>query len=107
VLRTAVPPSAKPKAGAWSTCAGSARRIVLALQDHDFLVLHLMIAGRLRWLDPDAKPPARITLAVFEFATGMLAFHRGGNETPGGAAFRSRRHGARDFRCGRARDHGH
>ena len=47
---------------------------------HDFLVLHLMIAGRLRWLDPGAKPPARITLAVFEFATGMLAFTEAGTK---------------------------
>ena len=42
-----------------------------------FLVLHLMIAGRLRWLKPAAKPPGKITQAVFEFDSGQLAFTEG------------------------------
>ena len=37
-----------------------------------------MIAGRLRWLAPGAKPPGRITLATFEFDTGTLAFTEAG-----------------------------
>jgi len=41
-------------------------------------VLHLMIAGRLRWLAPGVKPPARITLALFEFDAGSLAFTEAG-----------------------------
>jgi formamidopyrimidine-DNA glycosylase len=46
------------------------KRIVLALEDELFLVVHLMIAGRLSWLDQAAKAPARITLARLEFPRG-------------------------------------
>ena len=46
------------------------KRIVLALSDDLYLVLHLMIAGRLHWLATGAKAPGRITLAAFEFTTG-------------------------------------
>jgi formamidopyrimidine-DNA glycosylase len=56
------------------------KRIVLALEDELFLVLHLMIAGRLRWLEKGAKPPARMTLALFEFPAGSLAFTEAGTK---------------------------
>ena len=39
-----------------------------------------MVAGRLRWLSPGTKPPGRITLAVFEFADGSLAFTEAGTK---------------------------
>ncbi len=49
------------------------KRIVFALEDDLFIVLHLMIAGRLRWRDePGAKLPGKVTLAVFDFEGGML-----------------------------------
>jgi formamidopyrimidine-DNA glycosylase len=38
-----------------------------------FLVIHLMIAGRLRWLKAGAKPPGKIALALFDFPSGTLA----------------------------------
>ena len=54
------------------------KRIVIAFQgdDHLFLVLHLMIAGRLRWREPGQKPGvgAKLLLAVFEFEDGTLLF---------------------------------
>jgi formamidopyrimidine-DNA glycosylase len=56
------------------------KRIVIALEDDLFLVIHLMIAGRLRWLAPDAKPPARIALAVLEFTTGRVVFTEAGTK---------------------------
>lgn len=56
------------------------KRIVLHLEDDLFLVLHLMIAGRLRWLKPAAKPPGKITQAVFEFDSGQLAFTEAGSK---------------------------
>lgn len=53
------------------------KRIVLCCGadpgDPVFVVLHLMIAGRLRWLAAGAKPPGKITLALFDFPTGTLA----------------------------------
>jgi formamidopyrimidine-DNA glycosylase len=56
------------------------KRIVLALDDGRFLVLHLMVAGRLRWLESGKAPPARITLASFEFPRGTLAFTEAGTK---------------------------
>src|SRR6185369_134390 len=80
VLRTAVPPISEAEGRRVVDVRRIGKRIVLVLQGQDFLVLHLMIAGRLRWLGRGAKPPARITLAVFEFATGMLAFTEAGSK---------------------------
>ena len=45
-----------------------AKQIVFALADGYFAVLHLMIAGRLRWRDGPAQAPARGGLAAFDFA---------------------------------------
>jgi len=43
------------------------KRTVFALEDDLFLVLHLMIAGRLRWRPRGTKPVGKIALATFEF----------------------------------------
>src|SRR5262245_44067092 len=56
------------------------KRIVLALGSDLFLVLHLMIAGRLHWKPPGAKPPGKIGLAVFAFATGTLILTEAGSK---------------------------
>ena len=80
VLRTAVPPIAEVSGKRVVDVRRLGKRIVLALEDQWFLVLHLMIAGRLRWLTPNAKPPGRITLAVFEFANGSLALTEAGTK---------------------------
>jgi formamidopyrimidine-DNA glycosylase len=48
------------------------KRLVFELDDELSLVVHLMIAGRLRWERAGAKPPAKIGLASFEFDTGTL-----------------------------------
>ena len=39
-----------------------------------------MIAGRLRWLAPDARPPARISLAVLHFDSGRLLLTEAGSK---------------------------
>jgi formamidopyrimidine-DNA glycosylase len=56
------------------------KRIVLAFDDDLFVVIHLMIAGRLRWFASDAraKPPARIALATFTFPSGTLVLTEAG-----------------------------
>ena len=56
------------------------KRIVIALESDLFLVMHLMIAGRLRWLEAGKKPPGRITLALVDFTTGTLAFTEAGTK---------------------------
>ena len=78
VLRTAVPPLAAAEGKRVSGLQRVGKRIVIAMQDGPYLVLHLMIAGRLRWLEAKAKPPGRITLARFEFENGTLAFTEAG-----------------------------
>ena len=52
------------------------KRIVLVFDPDLFLVLHLMIAGRLRWREPGKKPGMgpKMILASFEFAEGSLFF---------------------------------
>jgi formamidopyrimidine-DNA glycosylase len=78
LLRTAIPPIADVDGMRVLGVHRLGKRIVLALDDALFLILHLMIAGRLRWLEGNAKAPARITLAVFEFERGALAFTEAG-----------------------------
>jgi formamidopyrimidine-DNA glycosylase len=59
------------------------KRLVVVLEPVDgaealFLVLHLMIAGRLRWLPFGAKPPGRIGLAAFDVSAPGAAETEGG-----------------------------
>jgi formamidopyrimidine-DNA glycosylase len=48
------------------------KRIVLVLEDDLYLVLHLMIAGRLRWKSSGHKIPGRVGLGAFDFEGGTL-----------------------------------
>jgi formamidopyrimidine-DNA glycosylase len=48
------------------------KRLVLVLADDLYVVLHLMIAGRLRWKAPQQKIPGRVGLAAFDFDRGTL-----------------------------------
>jgi formamidopyrimidine-DNA glycosylase len=50
------------------------KRIALELEGDLFLVFHLMIAGRLRWLDRGAKVPGKVGLAAIDFPYGTLVF---------------------------------
>jgi formamidopyrimidine-DNA glycosylase len=50
------------------------KRIVLRFGDDLIFVLHLMIAGRLRWKKPGAAIPGRVGLAAFDFEDGTLIF---------------------------------
>ena len=81
---------ARPGSGS-SRFAGSASGIVFALEGELFLALHLMIAGRLHWKGPGAKPPRRVGLAAFDFPGGTLDAHGGGHEAARRAAPRARR----------------
>jgi formamidopyrimidine-DNA glycosylase len=80
LLRTAVPPVSSAEGKRVVGLRRIGKRIVLALEGDLFLVLHLMVAGRLRWLAPNAKPPGRITLATFGFPTGQLVFTEAGTK---------------------------
>ena len=56
------------------------KRIVLGFDGELFLVIHLMIAGRLRWREPGAKVPGRIGHAAFDFAPGTLLLTEAGSK---------------------------
>jgi formamidopyrimidine-DNA glycosylase len=45
-----------------------------------FLILHLMIAGRLHWKKAGAKPPGKVGLAAFDFPTGTLVLTEAGSK---------------------------
>ena len=58
------------------------KRIVIGFSGELFVVIHLMIAGRFRWIDAGARKrvPARIALAEFEFTTGTLVLTEAGTK---------------------------
>ncbi|MGH7306110.1 MAG: Fpg/Nei family DNA glycosylase [Candidatus Rokuibacteriota bacterium] len=56
------------------------KRIVIGLESDTFLILHLMIAGRLHWKAAGAKPPGKIGLAAFDFSTGTLVLTEAGTK---------------------------
>jgi len=80
ILRTAVPPISQAEGKLVTGIRRVGKRIVLELEGPLYLVLHLMIAGRLRWLEPKERPPGRITLALLEFENGTLAFTEAGTK---------------------------
>lgn len=50
------------------------KRLVFELDDDCYVVMHLMIAGRLKWKPPRAAIPSKLGLAAFDFANGTLLF---------------------------------
>ena len=51
-----------------------AKQIVLELEGDCFMVMHLMISGRLQWRAEGVRKPGRNVLALFDFSTGTLVF---------------------------------
>jgi formamidopyrimidine-DNA glycosylase len=79
VLRTFDPPVAEVVGTAVLGVRRMGKRIVLALEGERFIVIHLMIAGRLRWRAPAAKlPPKGSILAKLVFANGVLVLTEAG-----------------------------
>jgi formamidopyrimidine-DNA glycosylase len=76
LLRTAVPPVGIAAGRRVLKLSRLGKRIVIGLEGELFLVLHLMIAGRLHW--PGKK--SRNTLALFEFDSGTLALTEAGTK---------------------------
>lgn len=80
LLRTTMPPIASAEGRAVAGVERLGKRVVIALDSALFLVLHLMIAGRLHWHATGAKPPAKTALAAFEFGGGTLALTEAGTQ---------------------------
>ena len=74
VLRTYDPPLEAARGQRVLGVRRLGKRIVLQLQGELFLILHLMIAGRLRWREAGAAVPKKVGHAVFDFPNGALCF---------------------------------
>jgi formamidopyrimidine-DNA glycosylase len=80
VLRTVDPPVSALAGRRVLFLRRMGKRLVLDLEDDLFVVIHLMIAGRLRWAAAGAKPPGKIGLAAFDFHTGTLLLTEAGSK---------------------------
>jgi len=80
VLRSVDPPLSDVVGRAVTGVSRLGKRIVLALPDERFVVIHLMIAGRLHWKAAGARPPGKIGVAAFDFSTGTLVMTEAGTK---------------------------
>lgn len=72
LMRTAEPPLRDVVGRRVTDIRRIGKRLVLALEDELFIVIHLMIAGRLHWKRPGLLPTGRIDSAVLGFDAGTL-----------------------------------
>jgi formamidopyrimidine-DNA glycosylase len=56
------------------------KRVVIELEDERFVVIHLMIAGRLHWKPTGVKVPGKIGVAALDFSTGTLLMTEAGTK---------------------------
>ncbi len=80
VLRSVDPPLSQVVGRTVTGVRRLGKRIVLALEDERFVVIHLMIAGRLHWKATGARPPGKIGVAAFDFTTGTLIMTEAGTK---------------------------
>jgi formamidopyrimidine-DNA glycosylase len=78
LLRTAQPPISDVEGRIVRELRRIGKRIAIGLEGDLWLVLHLMIAGRLHWRPPEAKLAGRQSLAAFDFPTGSLVLTEAG-----------------------------
>ena len=78
LLRTAQPPIADVEGAVVRELRRIGKRIAIGVENDLWLVLHLMIAGRLHWRKPDAKLGGRQMLAAFDFPSGSLVLTEAG-----------------------------
>jgi formamidopyrimidine-DNA glycosylase len=80
LLRTAQPPVTDAEGHAVSELRRIGKRIAIGLDNDLWLVLHLMIAGRLHWRPRGAKLAGRNSLAAFDFPNGSLVLTEAGTK---------------------------
>lgn len=100
LLRTVEPPPTDCVGKCVRSLQRLGKRIALGFEDDLWLVLHLMIAGRLHWRPPAAKLPGRRGLAAFDFPHGTLVL------TEAGAKKRASLHVARGSELANLHRHG-
>src|SRR5258708_3256610 len=78
LLRTAQPPITHVEGRIVRELRRIGKRIAIGVEGDLWLVLHLMIAGRLHWRPPEAKLAGRQSLAAFDFPSGSLVLTEAG-----------------------------
>src|SRR6202166_3078603 len=80
LLRTIEPPVEACVGHKVSSIRRVGKRIAIGFDNDIWLVLHLMIAGRLHWFEKDKKHDGRRTLAAFLFDNGCLTLTEAGSQ---------------------------
>ncbi|HKW92845.1 MAG TPA: DNA-formamidopyrimidine glycosylase family protein [Methylomirabilota bacterium] len=80
VLRSVDPPLAEVTGRRVVGLRRLGKRIVIALEGDRFVLIHLMIAGRLHWKEAGARLPGKIGLAALDFSTGTLTLTEAGSK---------------------------
>jgi formamidopyrimidine-DNA glycosylase len=80
VLRSVDPSPAEVAGRTVTALRRLGKRIVIALEGELFVLVHLMIAGRLHWKDVGAKLPGKIGLAALDFSTGTVTLTEAGSK---------------------------
>ena len=80
LLRTAEPSITEAEGRAVRELRRIGKRIAIGVEGDLWLVLHLMIAGRLHWRQPGAKLAGRQSLAAFDFPNGSLVLTEAGTK---------------------------
>jgi len=80
VLRTVVPPLESAEGKEVIALRRLGKRIAIGWEDELWIVLHLMIAGRLHWKPAGAKVSGKNSLAAFEFSSGTLLLTEAGSK---------------------------
>lgn len=96
-LRSVDPPLTAVEGARVDAVTRIGKRIVIAFDGDVSLVIHLMIAGRLRWLSPGRKPPGRIALLALDFDHGTLVLTEAGSRRRASVHVVRGRDGLRDF----------
>lgn len=84
VLRTYDPPYDAPVGKEVNSLHRVGKRIVLGLEADLYVVIHLMVAGRLRWDSPGKAIPRKVGLAAFDFGSGALILTEQGTKKRAG-----------------------
>ena len=100
LLRTAQPPLASVEGRTVEELRRIGKRIAIGVGSDLWLVLHLMIAGRLHWRAPDAKLAGRQSLAAFDFPHGSLVLTEAGSKHRASLHVVSGEEGLRSFDAG-------
>ena len=79
VLRSVLPAPSECEGRVVTGTRRIGKRVVLDLEGAVFIVIHLMIAGRLHWKRPGGKVPRGNTLAAFDFPPGRLTLTEAGS----------------------------